>query len=305
MSATDSSSLKKPTQKSKVVLVDISENVAKNDSIVAEHWLSSKITQSLGGSSDTSEGAKTVGPSRIVEDQMKNTLKTKHSPRREALRLHRYEDPPENPGLRITSMKERHHKLWMFKGIKKSRIDTRLDWVKGCPTAIEEDLHLEQLDVYTAFLHGDLDEDTYMTQPEGFQLARKEENLVCKLKKSLYGLKQAPRQWYLKFNSFMHRAGYNRYAMDYCSDMAEFNKPSVSSLKCFEMKDKLGATLSAALQMYHQSCDVREVEVCAASIASDELITRVWCLTKGEVIPSLIIDIQDTWFERSPTLRFG
>nr|GEW91876.1 retrovirus-related Pol polyprotein from transposon TNT 1-94 [Tanacetum cinerariifolium] len=37
--------------------------------------------------------------------------------------------------------------------------------------------------------------DIYMTQPEGFQSAWKEENLVCKLKKSLYGLKQAPRQW--------------------------------------------------------------------------------------------------------------
>ncbi|GJR54722.1 retrovirus-related pol polyprotein from transposon TNT 1-94 [Tanacetum coccineum] len=46
-----------------------------------------------------------------------------------------------------------------------------------------EDLHLEQLDVKTSFLHGDLDEDIYMTQPESFQSARKKENLVCKLKK--------------------------------------------------------------------------------------------------------------------------
>ncbi|GJR82618.1 retrovirus-related pol polyprotein from transposon TNT 1-94 [Tanacetum coccineum] len=79
-----------------------------------------------------------------------------------------------------------------------------------------EDLHLEQLDVKTTFLHGDLDEDIYMTQPEGFQLAEKEENLVCKLKKSLYGLKQAPRQWYLKLNSIIQRAGYKRCAMDHC-----------------------------------------------------------------------------------------
>ncbi|GKE35120.1 hypothetical protein Tco_1454442 [Tanacetum coccineum] len=54
-SATDSSSLTKPIQKSQVVLVDIPENLAENDSIVAEHGLSSKITQSPGGSSDTSE----------------------------------------------------------------------------------------------------------------------------------------------------------------------------------------------------------------------------------------------------------
>ncbi|GKA98492.1 retrovirus-related pol polyprotein from transposon TNT 1-94, partial [Tanacetum coccineum] len=61
VSATDSSSLTKPIQKSQVVLVDISENLAKNNSIVAEHELSSKITQSPGGSSDTSEGSENSG----------------------------------------------------------------------------------------------------------------------------------------------------------------------------------------------------------------------------------------------------
>ena len=44
----------------------------------------------------------------------------------------------------------------------------------------------------TAFLHGDLEEDLYMIQPEGF-IVQGQENLVCKLRKSLYDLKQAPR----------------------------------------------------------------------------------------------------------------
>ncbi|GJZ36992.1 transmembrane protein [Tanacetum coccineum] len=45
-----------------------------------------------------------------------------------------------------------------------------------------EDLHLDQYDVKTAFLHGNLDEDIYMTQPEGFQSAGKEENIVAGLR---------------------------------------------------------------------------------------------------------------------------
>ncbi|KAG8486717.1 hypothetical protein CXB51_020156 [Gossypium anomalum] len=61
------------------------------------------------------------------------------------------------------------------------------------------DLELEQLDVKTAFLHGELEEDIYMQQPEGFTVSEKED-YVCLLKKSLYGLKQSPRQWYKRFN---------------------------------------------------------------------------------------------------------
>ena len=49
------------------------------------------------------------------------------------------------------------------------------------------------MNVKTDFLNGDLDEEVYMEQPEGFVLPENE-NKVCKLIKSLYGLKQAPKQ---------------------------------------------------------------------------------------------------------------
>ena len=59
-----------------------------------------------------------------------------------------------------------------------------------------EDLMLEQLDVKTTFLHGDLEENIYMSQLEGLKTTGEEFHHVCRLKKSLYGLKQAPRMWY-------------------------------------------------------------------------------------------------------------
>ncbi|KAJ4714183.1 Retrovirus-related Pol polyprotein from transposon TNT 1-94 [Melia azedarach] len=78
-----------------------------------------------------------------------------------------------------------------------------------------QDLELEQLDVKTAFLHGEFEEEIYMTQPDGFQVPGKED-YVCKLKKSLYGLKQSPRQWYKRFDSYMIEIGYTRSPYDCC-----------------------------------------------------------------------------------------
>jgi hypothetical protein len=77
-----------------------------------------------------------------------------------------------------------------------------------------EVLHLEQLDVKTVFLHGDLEEYIYMWQPRVYEVKGKE-NLVCRLNKSLYGLKQVPRQWYLKFNGFTTEQGYSRCYSDH------------------------------------------------------------------------------------------
>ncbi|KAJ9535587.1 hypothetical protein OSB04_un001276 [Centaurea solstitialis] len=76
-------------------------------------------------------------------------------------------------------------------------------------------LVIHQMDVKTAFLNGDLDEEIYMKQPEGFVMPGNE-NKVCKLKKSLYGLKQAPKQWHQKFDDVVLSNGFALNQADKC-----------------------------------------------------------------------------------------
>ena len=66
--------------------------------------------------------------------------------------------------------------------------------------AAYHDYEIWQMDVKTAFLNGNLLEDVYMTQPEGF-VQPKNSGKVCKLQRSIYGLKQASQGWNLRFEN--------------------------------------------------------------------------------------------------------
>ncbi|GJU80744.1 zinc finger, CCHC-type containing protein [Tanacetum coccineum] len=68
-------------------------------------------------------------------------------------------------------------------------------------------LIIHQIDVKTAFLNSELNEEVYMKQPQGFIMLGNE-NKVCKLIKSLYGLKQTPKQWHKKFDEVVLSNGY-------------------------------------------------------------------------------------------------
>eukprot|EP00253_Pinus_taeda_P025872 PITA_25872 len=108
---------------------------------------------------------------------------------------------------------------WVFK-LKRDVNDTE-DRIVLALVALF-DLELQQLDVKTAFLHGDLDEEIYMEQLEGF-VQHRNEKFFCRLKKSLYGLKQSPRQWYKKFDSFMLSQKYVRSESDHCVYFKQLN----------------------------------------------------------------------------------
>jgi hypothetical protein len=81
--------------------------------------------------------------------------------------------------------------------------------------AASHGLLVHQMDVKTAFLNGELEEEIYMDQPDGF-VVNGQEGKVCKLLKSLYGLKQAPKQWHEKFERTLTAAGFAVNEADKC-----------------------------------------------------------------------------------------
>jgi hypothetical protein len=86
--------------------------------------------------------------------------------------------------------------------------------------AIEFDIKIEKMDVKTMFLHGDLEEEIYIKQLEGFVIKGKKE-LLCKLKTSLYSLKQLLRMWYQNFDTYILSLGSVRSNVDHCVYLKE------------------------------------------------------------------------------------
>ncbi|GKA44372.1 retrotransposon protein, putative, ty1-copia subclass [Tanacetum coccineum] len=124
---------------------------------------------------------------------------------------HTWELVDQPPGQKLISYK------WLYKikegieGVQKPRYKAKV---------VARDYELEQLDVKTVFLHGNLEKTIYMRQPPGFEEGTG--NKVCLLKKSLYGLKQSPRQWYKRFDVYMISNGFSRSNYDSCVYFKEF-----------------------------------------------------------------------------------
>jgi hypothetical protein len=79
--------------------------------------------------------------------------------------------------------------------------------------AVQFDLLIEQIDVTSAFLHGELEDEIYMEVPEGIVYSG---DKVCKLQRALYGLKQSPRVWHLKLHNYLMQIGFKQSKSDYC-----------------------------------------------------------------------------------------
>jgi hypothetical protein len=105
---------------------------------------------------------------------------------------------------------------------------------------------LHQLNVNNAFLHGELDEEFYMTMPLGF--STKGESKVCKLTKSLYGLKRASRQWFAKLSTAILNLGFTQAKFDY-SIFTRVQRPSYIALLVYMDDITIASNDAAAVKV--------------------------------------------------------
>ncbi|KAK8676479.1 hypothetical protein V6N13_142053 [Hibiscus sabdariffa] len=173
-------------------------------------------------------------------------------------------EPPE--GIKPIGCK------WVFK--KKTDMDAMFKSIRIL-LAIDafHDYEIWQIDIKTAFLNGKLEEDVYMTEPEGFVTPENAEK-VCKLQRSIYGLKQASRSWNLRFNDAIKEFGFIRnedepcvykkvggsvisFLILYVDDILIIGNdiPTLQSVKtwlssCFSMKDLGEAAYILGVKIY-------------------------------------------------------
>ena len=124
-------------------------------------------------------------------------------------------------------------------------------------------LEIHQMDVKTAFLNGELEEEIYIEQPEGFVVPGKEKK-VCKLIKSLYGLKQAPKQWHAKFDQTMLSNGFKINECDKCVYIKD--TPNQEVILCLYVDDMLImskdiANIKATKRMLASKFDMKDLGV--------------------------------------------
>ena len=121
--------------------------------------------------------------------------------------------------------------------------------------AVSSGWEIHHLDVKTAFLHGDLKEVVYVTQPKGFEI-KGSEHMVYRLHKALYGLKQAPRAWNDKLNRVLEELGFRK-----CSKEASLYRKQVREnlLLVAIYVDDLLVTGSKASMIYEFKKEMSEI----------------------------------------------
>ncbi|XP_012833184.1 PREDICTED: uncharacterized protein LOC105954060 [Erythranthe guttata] len=117
-------------------------------------------------------------------------------------------DPDENE--RIVE-----NQVEMQETVDNSAPDLSMREIENQPEAPPEPCRSGRMDIKKIFLTGSLEERIYMMQPDGF-MAKGQEHMVCKLKKSIYGLKQASRSWNIRFDQAISYFGFDQCPDEPC-----------------------------------------------------------------------------------------
>ncbi|KAM1376156.1 hypothetical protein ACFX2F_037926 [Malus domestica] len=161
--------------------------------------------------------------------------------------------------------------------------------------AAYHDYEIWQMDVKTAFLNSYLEEELYMTQPEGF-VSKSEKTKVCKLQRSIYGLKQASRSWNIRFDTEIKTFGFTQNEDENCvyqkvvgeavvflvlyvddillfgNDTAILSSVKVWLSKTFHMKDLGDASYVLGIKLYRDRS--RRLIGLSQSMYIDKVLSR-------------------------------
>ena len=160
--------------------------------------------------------------------------------------------------------------------------------------AAAEDMVIHQMDVKTAFLNGELNEEIYMEQPEGF-VKTDSSGLYCKLLKSLYGLKQAPRCWNKRIDAFFKSLGFNRCSADHGiyvkneSGLLIIVALYVDDLMIFSHGLPALRDLKGALSSEFEMSDLGEISYCLGMVVKRDRAKKTISLSQTGYIKSLLV----------------
>ena len=147
--------------------------------------------------------------------------------------------------------------------------------------SVQNGLKLHQMDVTTAFLNGELKEEVYMRQPEGYTVKGKE-NLVCRLEKSIYGLKQSSRCWNSALDTHLKKMGFVQSAGDPCLYMSSEGEMFLIAVYVDDIllagkSDKRMAKVKQALSQQFQVKDMGELHYfLGMRVVQDPSTGSVW-----------------------------
>lgn len=150
-----------------------------------------------------------------------------------------------------------------------ARYETVRAFLAGC---VQEEMHVHQMDVVTAYIQGDLPDEIYMEQPETFEIQGQEDK-VCLLCRPLYGLKQAGRCWYAKLDAYLKSINMINSDTDPCVYVSinENNRVIVVvyvndilgiSIERNESRGEMKLTQKGILRTFYKSSKWRIVDQC-------------------------------------------